>query len=210
MASQNNNWKYADDATPRYDIVVSLGTDHHPFDRAVEWLDEYLAQNPHLTCFFQHGFTTPPKNATVAEHILPRAEMLKIYERAGVAIVHGGPGCILDVRATGKIPLTMPRRPWLEEHVDEHQVKFTKVMDDHGEAILVHDKEDLIQKLDAVMADPTLYDGTYRVSGANQASDNLEAAIESIVNSKKRHPLTMLRRVGQVASGIIQEKLPRK
>ncbi|WP_346845861.1 glycosyltransferase [uncultured Rothia sp.] len=210
MVSEHKNWVYADESTPRYDIVVSLGTDHHQYNRAVEWIDAYLAKNTHLTCFFQHGFTTPPHNATETADILPRKEMLKIYERAGVAIVHGGPGCILDVRATGKVPLTMPRRPWLKEHVDEHQVKFTKVMDEYGEAHLVHDQQDLENKLDAVMSDPTIYDGSYRVSGADQASDELEAAINSIMPTKTIQPRRFIRRLGQVVGGIVEEKLKRR
>lgn len=207
MDSQKTNWVYADEDIPTYDIVVSLGTDHHKYDRAVEWIDDYLAKHPDLTCFFQHGFTTPPKNATETAHILPRAEMLKLYERATVAIVHGGPGCILDVRATGKIPLTMPRRPWLGEHVDEHQVKFTKVMDEYGEAHLVHDQEDLFKKLDAVIADPSIYASTYRKSGADQASDNLEAAIVAMMPAKTIDPRRFVRRASQIAMGIVGPKL---
>ncbi len=206
METQAQKLVYADETTPRYDLVISLGTDHHIYDRAAQWIGAYLEKHPDITCFFQHGFTTPPPNATETANILPRAEMLKLYEVAGAAVVHGGPGCILDVRATGKIPFTMPRRPWLGEHVDEHQVKFTEVMDSRGEAVLIHDFADLEQKLDAALADPSLMAADYRVSGADQASDNLKAAIEAVMGEKTIQPRRFVRRWKQVIEGIVAEK----
>lgn len=206
LDSQNKKWVYANEETPHYDLVVSLGTDHHPYDRAVEWVDAYLKKHPEVTCFFQHGFTSDSRYATENAHILPRAEMLKLYEKSSVAIVHGGPGCILDVRAAGRMPLTMPRRPWLGEHVDEHQVRFTKVMDEQGEAILVHDQEDFERKLDAAIGNPAVYAADYRVSGADEASDKLEAALQPILREKSFHPVRFVRRWGQVIDGVIKER----
>ena len=86
-------------------------------------------------------------------------------------------------------------------------MKFTKVMDEYGEAHLVHDQEDLFKKLDAVIADPSIYASTYRKSGADQASDNLEAAIVAMMPAKTIDPRRFVRRASQIAMGIVGPKL---
>ena len=45
--------------TKTYDLVISLGTDYHRFDRLLRWVDAYLKENPHLSCLVQHGHTAP-------------------------------------------------------------------------------------------------------------------------------------------------------
>ena len=42
-----------------YDLVVSLGTDYHTFDRLLRWVKAYLAENPQVRCLIQHGHTSP-------------------------------------------------------------------------------------------------------------------------------------------------------
>ncbi len=44
-----------------YDLVVSLGTDYHTFDRLLRWVKAYLAENPQVRCLIQHGHTSPLK-----------------------------------------------------------------------------------------------------------------------------------------------------
>jgi UDP-N-acetylglucosamine transferase subunit ALG13 len=45
-------------------VLVVLGTDHHPFDRLVQWIDEFAAtQEPDYRCLVQHGYTTAPARA---------------------------------------------------------------------------------------------------------------------------------------------------
>ena len=46
-----------------YDLVVSLGTDYHTFDRLLRWVKAYLAENPQIRCLIQHGHTSPIEGA---------------------------------------------------------------------------------------------------------------------------------------------------
>jgi hypothetical protein len=46
-------------------LLVTVGTDHHPFDRLVRWVDGWLASSPRrhdsgLTCLMQTGTAAPP------------------------------------------------------------------------------------------------------------------------------------------------------
>lgn len=181
----------------KYDLVVSLGTDYHHFDRLVHWVDEYLAVRPHISCLVQHGFTAPPQRAEAVER-LPRAELLELYRSAKVVLVQGGPGSILDAREVGAIPLAVPRIAELDEVVDNHQVEFSRVMEAHGETIVVNGAEDLLNKLDAAFADPNSLRGTYRVPGSDKAADNLTASLH-LMNSGKHSGF--IRRVWQVLTG---------
>ncbi|MEX3611258.1 glycosyltransferase [Rothia sp. LK2588] len=192
----------ADEVTPSYDLVVSLGTDYHKFDRLVQWVDAYLAQHPELTCLFQHGFTDPPQRATATVDRMPRKELLKIYEASKVVLVQGGPGSILDAREVGVIPLAVPRVAELDEVVDNHQVEFSKVMESYGETIIVHDAADLAAKIDAALADPSMVAGSYRVPGADTAAAELARAFETFAPSPGHDVRKFVRRWGQVLRGM--------
>lgn len=105
-------------------VLVLLGTDHHPFDRLVTWLEEWAAQRVDVDLVVQHGSTRPPRHGTghaFLDHPSMRAEV----RRADVVVTHGGPATISELRAAGHLPLVVPRDPGLGEHVDEHQVRFT-------------------------------------------------------------------------------------
>ncbi|MGH3659367.1 MAG: glycosyltransferase, partial [Micromonosporaceae bacterium] len=45
-------------------VLVTVGTDHHPFDRLVGWADQWAADRGHVRVLVQHGATAPPRHAT--------------------------------------------------------------------------------------------------------------------------------------------------
>lgn len=190
-----------------YDLVVSIGTDHHRFDRIVGWVDSYLEMHPELTCLFQHGFTDAPKNAeTVAR--MPRVELLEFYRSARVVLVQGGPGSILDAREVGVIPISVPRVAELDEVVDNHQVEFSKVMQSYGETFMVQDQEALFAMLDRAFADPSIVHGEVRLPQADTASENLARELEAMPAKTHVHDVKkFVRRASQIAMGIVGPKL---
>lgn len=108
----------------RATVLALMGTDHHPFERLVTWLEEWAEQRGDVDLVVQHGSTRAPRYGTgnaFLDHASMRAEM----ERADVVVSHGGPATISELRAAGHFPLVVPRDPELGEHVDVHQVKFT-------------------------------------------------------------------------------------
>lgn len=164
--------------TPAPDIVVSLGTDHHPFPRLVEWLDEALGHLPEVSCLLQHGFTRPSERA-MNTHRMPRIELLELYHSAQVVIVQGGPGSILDARLTGHIPLAVPRLAHLGEVVDDHQVAFTRRMVEDGEAKLVQGPDDLLTAVTTIMSRPSEFRTEPRVPQPELASQVLWSALDA-------------------------------
>lgn len=109
------------DAAPL--VVCLLGTDHHPFTRLVGWCDALAARRPDLEVLVQHGHSPAPATAN-GQAFLAKDELSAAVARAQVAITHGGPGLISDVRAAGLVPLVVARDPGRGEHVDGHQQRF--------------------------------------------------------------------------------------
>ncbi|HQY33445.1 sulfotransferase [Actinotalea sp.] len=112
-------------------LLVVVGTDHHPFDRAVAWADAWAHGHPEDRVTIQYGTSTPPAAASGVDVVAP-AELDRLMHEADVVITHGGPGTISAARAAGHLPLILPRNPAHGEHVDDHQMRFSAWADRHG------------------------------------------------------------------------------
>ncbi|MEX5306136.1 glycosyltransferase [Kocuria sp. CPCC 205258] len=160
-----------------YDIVVSLGTDHHRFDRLVDWIDDYLLDHPGVSCLLQHGASRPSARATSVPR-MPRPELLELYQNSQVAVVQGGPGSIIDARGLGLVPIAVPRLSRLHEVVDDHQVLFTDHMVAEGEALRARDATELAELIDAALARPSEFRTAPRQAHPEQAGRLLSASME--------------------------------
>jgi len=135
-------------------VLVSVGTDHHQFDRLIELVDDWVAGRDDVVDYVvQHGSSIPSNLATNLD-IVSRDLLLQLLEKANVVVVQAGPGSILDARAMGRLPVAVPRIAARGEVVDDHQVDFAKEMAAKGEAILAMDKAVLHVALDRIAADP--------------------------------------------------------
>lgn len=187
------------DETEGYRIVVSVGTDHHPFNRLVEWVDWTLETWPSglvPRCLVQHGASRAPR---IADGVLrmPRDELLEYYRQADVVVVQGGPGSILDAREVGRIPLVVARKPELGEVVDDHQAEFSKVMASRGDAILVDNQSDFFREFSRMMSEPGAYRTSPRIAAPEHAADQL-ASYATAMFAKRASRMPRLRRVGHI------------
>jgi UDP-N-acetylglucosamine transferase subunit ALG13 len=105
-------------------VVALAGTDHHPFDRLVEWVDAAAVRRADVRFFVQHGSTTRPPRVAEGEEFLSHDRLVALLAEAAAVVCHGGPGTILDAREAGHVPLCLPRDPGFGEHVDGHQQRF--------------------------------------------------------------------------------------
>lgn len=137
----------------RPDIVVAVGTDHHPFDRLVGWIDDFAARRPDVSVLIQRG-TSTPSTACTSVDLLPHAELCQRFAGAVVAVSHGGPSTVMDARTAGRLPIVVARDPELGEHVDDHQIRFARHLGHHGLARLADDQETLHRLLDEAMTHP--------------------------------------------------------
>lgn len=176
-----------------YDVVVSLGTDHHVFDRLVDWVDDWLVTRPDVSCLLQHGFSRPSNLADSVPR-LPRADLLEHYRRASAVVVQGGPGSILDARGLGLMPFAVPRLARLGEHVDNHQAVFTAYMVGQGEALRPDTGDALAGLLDAALARPAEFRTEPRRAHPELATRRLGSAL-SRAGHGARHRGDVVRRL---------------
>jgi UDP-N-acetylglucosamine transferase subunit ALG13 len=117
-------------------LFLTVGTDHHPFDRLIGWLDAWLAAGAEdrVRCLVQHG-TSVPSSIAPSHEFLGFGEMEEAIREAAVIVCHGGPGTIMLAAEAGKVPIVVPRVRALGEHVDDHQVLFARRL--RGERTIV-------------------------------------------------------------------------
>jgi UDP-N-acetylglucosamine transferase subunit ALG13 len=112
-------------------VVVSVGTDVHPFDRLIDWSARWAAEHPEHKVVIQRGTSAVPLG--VESHALIPHDELRVLFRSSTAVVsHGGPSTLMDARLAGRLPIVVPRDPSLGEHIDDHQLRFAEHMHRHG------------------------------------------------------------------------------
>jgi UDP-N-acetylglucosamine transferase subunit ALG13 len=121
-------------------IFVTVGTHHQPFERlldALDGLDDELV--------VQYGPGKPPATALHAEPFMPFDTMLDRFREADTVITHAGVGSIICASREGHVPLVVPRRHELGEHVDDHQVELTRALAQRGSVVAVWDVDTLAE-----------------------------------------------------------------
>lgn len=182
-----------------YDLVVSLGTDYHTFDRLLRWVKAYLAENPQVRCLVQHGHTSPVEGADNVK-LLPAGTLKRLYAKAQVVLVQGGPGSIQDARATGAIPLVVPRRVEFDEVVDNHQVPFVTMMEKQGGAVIVESRADLFDKLTLAFENPSLFHAAQPyVANPSIAAGQLAQGLDNLLSGRTRRAEGYIARFKQAA-----------
>lgn len=157
-------------------VLVTVGSDHHPFDRLVQWVDTWsAARSPSVDCLIQHGPAAPPRNAEGVDFV-PHDELMRLMAAASAVIVQGGPMSIVEARQAGHLPITVPRLPHLGEVVDGHQVVFAQRWAQEGKLILAEDEATLHEQLDRVLASPD----QGRVEEDPQQAQQVERAVKRV------------------------------
>lgn len=134
-------------------VLVTVGTDHHPFDRLVGWCDAWAAAHPEHTVTIQHATARPPVIAG-AHAFLAQDELVDHMARADVVVCQGGPATIAEINAAGKIPIVVPRLAALGEVVDDHQVAFVARLAEDGVVRAATSEDELTTLLDRACKAP--------------------------------------------------------
>lgn len=123
-------------------IFVMVGTHEQGFERLVRQVD-LIKKNECLKedVFVQTGYTKYKPIFCEYKDMLTSEEMKEYSKNASIVITHGGPGSIMLPFTYGKIPIVVPRKSEFLEHVDDHQVKFTKKLESLGKIIAVYEIE---------------------------------------------------------------------
>ncbi|MEQ4203835.1 glycosyltransferase [Actinopolymorpha sp. B17G11] len=136
-------------------LLAMVGTDYHPFDRLVRWVDAWSIGHPEVECLIQYGTAPAPRHAAgvaYAEH----DELGEWMDRAGIVVCHAGPSTILEVRRRGLLPIVVPRCGQSGEHVDDHQERFASRLAGTGLVLTAGSQRELGVLLDKALDDPTV------------------------------------------------------
>lgn len=159
----------ADESRP-FQVFVTVGTDHHAFDRLVEWVDAWAAGRDDVEVLVQHGTSAAPEHGHGTPYLTYDA-MVDAFSGSDVVVCHGGPATIMDARHAGRLPLVLPRSGDRGEHVDNHQVRFTSRLAELEQIVLIQRIGDLHTALDLAVTDR----GRFQLPA--DRSDTLDAVV---------------------------------
>lgn len=150
-------------------IFVTVGTHEQPFNRLVKKVDDLVAQgNIKEKVVIQTGFSTYNVTHCEAHKMMSFDEMQQALKDARIVITHGGPSSFIEALQFGKIPIVVPRQEKYNEHVNDHQVDFTKLIEDRMNNIIpVYDINQLFETIEN-------YDVIIKNKNAGESSNNKE------------------------------------
>ena len=134
----------------------------------------------------QSGFSTYEPKYCEWKKLIPYAEMIKNVKEARIVITHGGPSSIMMALKRGKIQIVVPRQKQYEEHVNDHQVEFSRFIEEKQKNIIVVEEIDTLEKV------ITSYEKTAAALGQKQSSNNqrfnekFEAIVDKLFEGKRR------------------------
>ncbi len=126
-------------------IFVTVGTHEQQFNRLLREIDK-LKEDEIIKeeVFIQTGYSTYEPKYCEWKSMVPYKEMQQLISQASIVITHGGPSSFVAPLQVGKIPVVVPRKADYEEHVNNHQVDFVKMVAERQKNIVpVYEIEEL-------------------------------------------------------------------
>jgi UDP-N-acetylglucosamine transferase subunit ALG13 len=169
-------------------LFVTVGTDHHPFDRLIGWIDQWAASNhgTGVKLLVQSGTTRPPRVVQWAA-FMPHDDTMAALRRATAVVSHAGPGTVMSCRSIGLLPIVVPRTAALGEHVDDHQVSFARQMAQRSQVCLAESYPELARLLDRAVEEPVAF-RTPPHEQRGEAVARFDVLVERLVRDRREPP----------------------
>jgi UDP-N-acetylglucosamine transferase subunit ALG13 len=187
------------DASPREDpsaielplVAVFLGTDHHRFDRLLDWVSAAAADG-WARWFVQHGTTACRADGSrlSGAALLDADGLAEVLTTASAVVTHGGPGLIMDAHLAGHLPVVVPRDPAHHEHVDGHQLRFAAHLAVGGRIRVASDADAFTREVRAAVARGRAPGGAATAG----ASDEVSRRFGELVTAARRRRTRSARR----------------
>lgn len=148
-------------------IFVTVGTHEQPFNRLIKKVDDLVADGSIKDeVIMQTGFSTYKPEHCKWQKMMSYDEMQQNLKDARIVITHGGPSSFIEALQFEKIPIVVPRQEKFHEHVNNHQVEFTKLIAERMNNIIpVYDIEQLAELIKN-------YDEIVKTKNAGKSSNN--------------------------------------
>ena len=164
-------------------IFVTVGTHEQPFNRLVKKIDDLVAEGTiKEKVVIQTGFSTYKPVHCEGHKMMSFEEMQNTLKDARIVITHGGPSSFIEALQFGKVPIVVPRQEKYHEHVNNHQVDFTELIEKRMNNIIpVYDIDQLANTIEK-------YDKVVKTKNAGESSNNKQfnEQLEQIVDGLMR------------------------
>lgn len=160
-------------------IFVTVGTHEQPFNRLVKKIDDLVAEGTiKEKVVIQTGFSTYKPVHCEGHKMMSFEEMQNTLKDARIVITHGGPSSFIEALQFGKVPIVVPRQEKYREHVNNHQVDFTELIEKRMNNIIpVYDVNKLAETIKN-------YDEIVKTKNVGESSNNskFNQSLEHIIN----------------------------
>lgn len=158
-------------------IFVSVGTTKFPFDRLLESVDKVLltlrskekliVQRGSSQYQFKYPYTKVAREISFLKMIFRLKE-------ARISILQGGPATIfLALKYCQNQPLVIPRVGEFGEHVNDHQLYFSKFLDKRRMAKVILPEDNLTGKIAKYLQNPVKITKKLQLKPEKRLIDNL-------------------------------------
>jgi UDP-N-acetylglucosamine transferase subunit ALG13 len=175
--------------------LVMVGTDHHPFDRLIGWVGEWLGRHPEQAPgFFVQAGTTSVRPPCSWSPFLDTDQLTGLLNTADVLICHGGPASIAEAWSRGQVPIAIPRQRRLGEHVDDHQVDFCAKVAEQGRVRLAQTHTAFMALLEEATRDVSAFRASGLESNVEDVVARFGTLMDDLVSQPRRRRLRGLAR----------------
>lgn len=130
---------------------VSVGNALQPFSRLLEGVSRIATQLPQ-PIVIQHGHTPFRNDVCKLVTFLSMHEFVERVHSADLLIMHAGAGSVMHAIEAGKIPVVMPRRAALGEHVNDHQMELAQALAEIDKIVMQDDPDNLLSSVKIAMS----------------------------------------------------------
>lgn len=130
-------------------IFVTVGTHEQPFNRLIKEVDD-LVQKKIINekVIIQYGYSTYNAKNCEMHKWMTFEQMQEAFAKARIVITHGGPSSFIEALRMKKIPIVVPRQHEFNEHINNHQVDFVRLVADKMNNVIpiyqINDLKDVI------------------------------------------------------------------
>ncbi|WP_281966202.1 glycosyltransferase [Serinicoccus marinus] len=151
-------------------------------------MDAWTRQRSAVRVLVQHGFTAPlERSALVQVEFLGHHDLKRLLSRSRAVVCHGGPGTIFDCRREGLLPVVMPRSAGQGEHVDDHQVLFTRRLAQAQLIDRVQTQEQLHKALEGALDRPRTTLESADDAAVVASTQRLSALVDEALTQKRNN-----------------------
>lgn len=138
-------------------IFISLGSREYQFNRLLIKIDQ-LIENGILNeeIFAQIGQSDYTPKYYQYDRFISQNDFIHYQDKADIIISHGGTGSLVGALKRGKKVIAVPRLAKFGEHIDDHQLQVSSILNAEKYLIMVTDMDNLEMAISNIKNNPDL------------------------------------------------------